>query len=342
MFDEISLKGFKVKNHIVRSATNDYRTKADGVPVEEQFTLYEDLAKNDIGLIFTGHLFVSLPYAKVKDGQTGIYDDSLIEPLARLAAAGKQNGARIVAQINHAGAKSLMVDVPLGPSATDLIGNGTIAKELSKEEIKGIEKDFAAAALRAKKAGFDGIQLHLAHGYLLSQFIDPAINKRTDEYGGNAQNRFRFAEETLHEIKALVGDDFPIFVKINSDTSENNAQYENDLIYMLNQLDELGVKAAELSGYIMARTGEPTGPYFIERAKRVKKATNIPLILVGGMCSLEDAQTALDAGMAMASFCRPLISEPDLIPKLVGGQEKSRCIHCNHCFTDGKCILAKA
>ncbi|MGI6153363.1 MAG: NADH:flavin oxidoreductase [Christensenellaceae bacterium] len=340
MFEEFALRNLRVKNRIVRSALNDYLADENGMPTQEQEELFVRLGQGGAGLIISGHFYVSDPYAKAGMGQTGICSDAYIAPLSKLAAAAQQDGAKVIAQLNHAGARAPLVERPLGPVETDLLGNGVKAKALTPEEMEQIKQDFVAAALRAKKAGFDGVQIHCAHGYLLSQFIDPAVNTREDEFGGNVMGRFKLAEEILFDICAACGEEFPVMVKINSNTTADDEAYEDELAYMLRRMDEIGIAAAELSGTPFALKGKPERPYFIERAAKMADEVGIPLILVGGVASLENAKMAVERGIELVSYGRPFISEQDVASKLQRG-ETPRCVYCNSCVGKGKCILDK-
>jgi len=247
-----------------------------------------------------------------------------------------------VPQINHAGAKSNAAECPVSPSTIKLAG-GKITKALSIDEITQIKEDFISAAYRVKQAEFDGVQVHAAHGYLLSEFISPITNKRNDQYGGTISNRFRIVREIIEGIAIKCGKNFPVFIKINSN-SENDEAYENELLYMLGEFKKLGVTAVELSGYDWRLRSIKEHHYYIERTSKMRETVGIPIILVGGIRNLSDMEVVLDSGIDMVSLSRPLISEPDLITKLKNGQDSAKCISCNKCFglpqKDGRrCIL---
>lgn len=327
----VSLRAIRIKNAVARSATNDYMSDASGEIPPAQVEVYRTLARNQVGLIITGHYFVSSPLGQAKVGQSAGYDDRFLPGLCAVAQAGKEDGARIVAQISHAGAKSRVGETPVAPSAVSA-GDGIVPRPLTKEEIRQIETDFVEAAVRMKRAGFDGVQLHCAHSYLLSQFLDPVYNRRSDEYGGSPENRFRIVREIFEGIRGVLPD-YPILVKINGSTTGDNESYQADFRYYLEELDALGAEAVELSGAVFSPAGKSEGPYFIDQLREIKERTGLPILLVGGMRNLEDMETALDAGAAMVSLSRPLICEPDLILKLLSGQPEAKCIRCNRCFS---------
>lgn len=330
ILEEIQLQHIRVKNRFVRSAVHSFLGTMDGKISEAEFAMYEELAKSDIGLIITGHCSVS-PKGMANDNQTAIYADAFIPQLQRLKQTVSKYGAKIVAQINHAGPRAINNDDLAGVMEREL-KKGKHARALTLEEIDEIRVQFIDAAYRAKQGGMDGVQIHAAHSYLLSQFIDETFNQRTDRYGGSIENRFRLVKEIIVGIQDKCGTDFPVFIKINNDTATNNAWYEADTLYMLNECSHLGVEAAELSGYDFLSQPKTASVYYLERIARLKKAVKLPLILVGGVRSLSDMDAVLTNEIDMVSLGRPLIAEPDLLPKLLGGQEKAKCLGCNRCF----------
>ncbi len=218
-----------------------------------------------------------------------------------------------------------------------------IPKELTLLEIISIEDDFAKAAERAVEVGFDAIQIHAAHGYLISQFLSPASNKRHDKYGGNIDGRMRFLLEIYQKIREVVAEKYPVLIKINcEDFLENGLEFK-DTLYVLKILEEMGLDGVEISGGVRGGKKTPimTGIDSIEKegywkdyAKELKKHLQIPVILVGGLRSYEVIEVLFKKNIAdFFSFSRPLIKEPDLIKKWHNKiYEKSKCISCNKCF----------
>jgi 2,4-dienoyl-CoA reductase-like NADH-dependent reductase (Old Yellow Enzyme family) len=217
-------------------------------------------------------------------------------------------------------------------------------KELTIPDISQIIKAFAQAATRAKKSGYDGVQLHSAHGYLLSQFLSPSFNHRSDKYGGNIENRARALLDTLRAVRNSVGPDFPVLVKMNcQDFSENGLDLE-DSLKVVQMLALKGIDAIELSGGMLnggklnpVRVGiksEKDEAYFLKEAKVFKEKIKVPLILVGGIRSYNLAEKIVAEGMAdYISMCRPLIREPDLINRWKSGDHaKAKCLSDNLCF----------
>lgn len=189
---------------------------------------------------------------------------------------------------------------------------------LTVEEIHAIERRFIQAAVRLQKAGVDGVQLHAAHSYLLSRFIDPTFNQRTDEYGGDVAGRFRMTERIIRGIHEACGPSFPVLIKINIDTKqEDHAAYREDMIWILSRCRELGVSLVELSGVDFINQPKTATLYYLDEAKLLRQAVpQMPLSLVGGVRSLADMEAVLDAGLDAVSLGRSLIAEPDSCQRL--------------------------
>lgn len=344
VFTEVKFNNLKAKNRIVRSATNDYMSNSDGTVSDSQIELYEELAKNNIGMIISGHLFVSEKYAQANKGQMGICDDKHIEGQKRITGVCKSYGATIVAQINHAGGKGRVADKCYAPSAIPAIdGQDIVPETLTLDQINVIKQEYIDGAVRAKKAGYDGVQVHCAHGYLLSEFIDPNYNTRDDIYGGSAPNRFRLAKEIIIGIKKACGEDYPVLIKLNSTVKEQDEEYKDDLIYIIKECEAIGVEAVELSGHLVTYKTLDKKLYFLERAEYIMSKTDMPIILVGGIRTFEDMETALNKGVKMVSLSRPLICQPDAITRLLNG-EQLKCVYCSGCFTiyhkaQKRCVL---
>lgn len=218
-------------------------------------------------------------------------------------------------------------------------------KEATKNEIKYLVKSFADASLRAKKAGFDGVEFHSAHGYVYIQFLSPHYNKRTDEYGGNIENRARIVFETLRAVREKVGKDFLVLIKINcSDFIEDGFSFE-DCKYVCKRLEELGIDAIEISGVVGTQTEDRTvrekglkylekESYFRKYAQEIAEKVNVPIILVGGNRSLDLMNEILNnTKIEYFSLSRPFLREPDLINRWSGeDNSKAKCISCGKCI----------
>lgn len=345
LFEETRLAGMTLANRFVRSATWEGMAGGSG-EVTEQLTDYlVDLTRGGVGLIITGHAYVHR-HGQAGRRQLGIYDDTLIPGLRGMTEKIHDKGGKIVLQLAHAGFfahPKLTGRMPLVVSETTGQDPSSYTK-LTGEAIGEIVRAFAEAAARAKMAGFDGVQIHAAHGYLLSQFLSPAFNRRHDEYGGSIENRARALLETYQEIRRLVGREYPVLVKMNcADFCENGLSLE-DSIEVGKMLEAAGIDAIELSGGLL--TGGAMSPsrvginraekeaYFRSEAKAFRRQIKVPLLLVGGIRSYEVAEELLAEGTAdFISLCRPLIREPGLINRWKDGDHsRATCVSDNQCF----------
>ena len=225
--------------------------------------------------------------------------------------------------------------------------SGDPRKEITSRDIQNLVFAFAQAAQRAKTAGFDGIEIHSAHGYLLSQFLSPAFNKRQDEYGGPIENRTRIHLSICQAIRNVVGKDYPLLIKMNCADFMENGITANDSLQAAKLFSQVGFDAIELSGGIIragrlspSRQGihsEDQEAYFKDHARKMKREIPVPLILVGGLRSFEVASRLVEEGIAdYISMSRPFIREPDLVNRWKNGDcRKAACRSDNLCFHPG-------
>lgn len=335
----------EVPNRIVRSATAECTADDAGVPGPRLAELYRDLARGGVGLIVSGHAFVAIG-GRCHPGMTGAYSDDLIPHLARLASAAHDGGGLVAMQINHGGAQCDPRVTPkrVAPSErADQDPNG--CRALATEEITAIVDAYAQAARRANAAGFDAVQIHGAHGYLVSQFLSPLTNRRDDEWGGTLQNRMRFLREIARAVRAQVGPDYPFFVKLGvCDADESGLSLEDGMLVVAS-LREMGFDGVEIShGIGMPKLPSPPADAsparreasFLDWGKEAKRATRLPVILVHGMRSREAMEEVLATRSAdFVSICRPLICEPDLPNRFQAGeQDAASCITCGKCWPE--------
>jgi len=345
MFEEIDINGMKPANRFVRSATWEGLAEDNGAVTPKLLDCMTALAGGGVGLIITSHAYVEKA-GQAGPWQLGVYSNDLIPGLAAMVQSVHRKNGKIVLQLAHAGCfanATLAGEAPLAVSLNEGSGNPP-RTELTKETIARIANAFGDAAVRAKKAGFDGVQIHAAHGYLLSQFLSPAFNRRTDEYGGPIQNRARALMETLRAVRKAVGPDYPVLVKLNSRDDIENGLTPEDALIVGKMLAENGIDAIELSGGCLigkrlspSRTkidSEEKEAYFRQEAKAMRAQTGVPLILVGGNRSFEMAGRLLSDGTAdILSMSRPLIREPGLFNRWKAGDTaRAACISCNLCF----------
>jgi 2,4-dienoyl-CoA reductase-like NADH-dependent reductase (Old Yellow Enzyme family) len=203
--------------------------------------------------------------------------------------------------------------VALAPSAVSHLITRTLAREAAVDELKAIQQKFAKAALRAKEAGYDGVEIHAAHGFLLSQFMTPYYNRRSDAYGGTVENRSRMLLETYDAIRGTVGKDFPIWAKVNSTDGIDGGLTLDDCRYLCGKLTEHGVDAIEVSGKWFPMPEEARA-YFKDAARIVAGENNVPVILTGGNRSCGDMTRLLnETSIAYFGIARPFVNEPNLI-----------------------------
>lgn len=337
LFDPCTLGGLNLRNRICRSATNDYAGNPDGTVSAVQMDIYRQLAENKVGLIITGHACVCAD-GRNDARQNRMDDDRFLAGQRELTDMVHRLGGCIVQQINHSGGKcpeAVVGGAPAAPSAL-AYAPGVQARALTQAEIVRIEDDFAAAAVRSKAAGYDGVQVHCAHGYLLSEMIDPAWNQRTDVYGGSADNRFRMARETLQKVRHAVGNNYPVFIKVHVNVQGDMQAYTPALVRFLNFCADLGVTAAELSGYDFAAQPPEARRFYLEQAAYLHTQTTLPLIPVGGLKDRTDMQAALQCGMTLVSAARPFICQPQFVHLL----ERDGVSSCRGCFGCFRCYQA--
>ncbi len=365
-FNPLCLKNIKLKNRFVRSATYEGMSDKYGFPNPELGLLYEELISNDIAMIITGFCYISKTGRSMQPYQCGIDNDNKISAWKDLLSKARQNTSTpIIMQLAHSGRQTIeSITQQNVISSTKKRSSYFKSKPkiMSEKDIQKVIKEFGDAALRAKKAGFDGIQLHAAHGYLIHQFVSSKINNRKDKWG---KDKFLFLYEIIKDVRTKCGSYYPIFLKISAE--------DEWLSYQLNNLD---IEAIEISygtmdeAFNIFRGSLPLkrileyNPFIAKQsklkkilweklffpiiklkqipfsenynryfAKKLKKFIKIPIILVGGIRSIDSIQDIIQSKDANAvSLCRPLICEPNLIKKFKNNLSiKSKCSNCNCC-----------
>lgn len=344
LFETTSIKNLTLSNRFVRSATYSGMASADGTVTSKMIDLMVNLAKGGVGLIISAYAYV-LREGIMHPRALGIYSDSVISGLRKMVDAVHQVEGKIVVQLAHGGAQARTMQHTgqnlMGPS--DMTRNdGAPVRAMTREDIQLIVSAFGLAATRAKQAGFDGVQLHGAHGYLLSEFLSPFFNKRTDVYGGNLANRSRFVLDVYDRVRSAVGEQYPVMIKLNSEDFVQGGVTVDQMLQIATRLDAVGIDIIELSGGIgnMWKTEAPPiriaqkGVYYYAAAKRFKKCIDVPMMLVGGIRSFEEATQLVVEGTAdYVSLCRPLIRDPTLINRWKSGDmQESTCISCRACM----------
>jgi len=346
LFETTSIGTLTLANRFVRSATWEGMAARNGAPTQKLINLMVLLAQGGVGLIITGHAYVS-PEGQAGPWQLGIHRDDFIDDLQEMTNAVHDAGGKIVVQLAHAGchANSELSSLEaIGPSAMEN-EKGPLCREMTSEDIQRITASFGQAALRASRAGFDGVQVHAAHGYLLSEFLSPFYNKRTDQYGGSLENRMRIVIDIAREIRENVGYEFPVMIKMNSEDFVEGGLTVDEMLQAAAVLEQAGIDAMELSGgtmysgkYVAVRRGKLKDKedevYYLEAAKRYKAAIKTPLMLVGGIRSFDVAERLVNEGITdYISLARPLIREPGLVNRWKSGDTgRANCQSDNLCF----------
>jgi 2,4-dienoyl-CoA reductase-like NADH-dependent reductase (Old Yellow Enzyme family) len=347
LFEPTTINGMTLNNRFVRSATYEAMAALDGTVQQPLLDCMAELARGQVGLIITGHTYVARE-GKAGPRQMGIYDDTMLDGLKRLTSVIHENGGVVAVQLAHAGKKGIGKGeyAALGP--VDVVDEDGVLQALAMtgEAIQETILAFGDAAERAVKAGFDAVQIHSAHGYLLSQFLSPYFNTRKDAYGGSLDNRARLLLEVYEEVRQRVGEDFPVLVKINAEDFLEGGLTVAEMVQVARMLEERGIDAIEMSGgtfesgkFIPSRVGtsksEEREVYYRTAAAAYKKEVKVPLILVGGFLSLPIAEEVVTSQLAdYVALSRPLIREPHLVQRwMQGDRRKASCISCNKCFT---------
>jgi 2,4-dienoyl-CoA reductase-like NADH-dependent reductase (Old Yellow Enzyme family) len=348
LFKKTVIGGIELNNAIVRSATATFMSDEKGYVTSEVKQVYKDLSEGEIGLIVFEDTGVGKVTLEPKHLMIG--NDSYIDGYKDIVDQIHFTGGKTIMQLSHSGIlrkDENMVDV----------SDGFSEHLISKEDISEIIGLFGNAAVRAQKAGFDGVQIHAAHGYFLSKFLSPFFNRRNDEYGGSIENRTRIVVEILNDIKNKCGADYPVFLKINSSDfmKEENTNTLTEAKQIAVFLDKAGIDAIEVSGGV--ENGEYScvrekilkpeqEAYHLENALQIAREVSTSVIVVGGMRSPEVINRVLEDNQDIkgVAIARPLISEPHLVKRWKEGNiAKARCISCNKCFNlnGATCIFNK-
>lgn len=348
IFDSVDLGSLTLQNRIVRSATWERKADEKGHLTRKLSKVYEELARGNIGMIITGYAFVH-PEEQPNPRMMGICDDFFIEEYQGLTRKVHDSGGRIVMQIVYGGTRTRFSPEKRaiwGPSAVPEYSTGVVAEEMTAGDIHSLVKVFGDAAARVKKSGFDGVQIHGAHGYLLGQFLSPLHNQRKDRYGGTRENRARIILEVFEEVRGRVGTSFPVMIKINSEDLVPGGATLEDCRFVCRALSAMGIDAIEISGGIGA-AGTPYAPhlavpserdeaYFAKAAAVVAAEVDVPVILVGGLRTPAVMQRLLETTeIACFALSRPFLAEPHLVKRWESGDlTRAKCLSCNQCRTD--------
>ncbi|MHB8764413.1 MAG: oxidoreductase [Deferrisomatales bacterium] len=347
VFEPVPIGPLTARNRLVRSATWLGLSTLEGEVTDAQVHRYAELAAGGAGTIVTGYASVS-PEGRQMPRMLGAHDDAFVPGLRRLAQAIRGGGALAGLQIVHAGGQTRSEWIggrtPVAPSFVPSPQYPEMPRELTADEIARVVADFGQAARRAREAGFDFVQLHAAHGYLVNQFLSPATNQRSDRYGGDLRHRFRFLQEVIAAAQGAAGADFPVAIKLSGCDFVPGGFEVDDAGRVAEWLELRGLAFIEVSGGTPAsgdlgpvRAGAAAGQgeaYLRDLAVAVKRRVGMPIALVGGLRRLETLEDLLLEGAAdLFSLSRPLIWEPGLPRRWAAGDRgPARCIGCNGCF----------
>lgn len=350
-----------IKNRLVRAATSETMATETGAVTPDLIDLHQTLAANGVGLSLLGHAFVhargqSLP------NQTGIHNDAMIPGLAQLTEAVHRAGGKIFAQLAHAGNQGGMPDIAqLAPSSTANALTGAVAEAASDEEVEEVVDAFGLAAVRAVDAGFDGVHIHAANGYLISSFNSPHSNTRSDRWGGDAERRSRLLTRVYQSVRKAVGSDFPVTAKVGMVDQVGGGLQLAESAERVRALASLGLDGVEVSVGLMASGADschkyvavdrrraiadhlyhrmfspPASEAYFEPFARAIRAVvpDLALLLVGGIRTTETVERVLAEGSCdFVCLARPLIREPDLVAQIEAGRRgRLDCTSCNLCL----------
>ncbi|WP_065377678.1 NADH:flavin oxidoreductase/NADH oxidase family protein [Gemella sanguinis] len=333
LFTPITLpNGTTIKNRFFKSAMSEGMGTKNFQPKKNIATLYKRWAEGGTGLIITGNIMID-PKGTAEPGNIVFDKNSNMEILKDWAKQGQQHGAKVMVQINHPGKQvpKTIAKETVAPSAVPL-GNGlnklfSTPRALTTSEVEELVQKFITSAKVAKDAGFSGVQIHAAHGYLISQFLSPHDNRRTDKYGGSLENRMRFLKEIYLGMREELGKDFPIGIKINSTDFKEAGLTEEDSLETIVELANLGLDFVEISGgtyerpAMMGATSTSSNKvFFAEYSKKLKQKVNIPVIVTGGIRSINAMNTLLnDNTTDFIGIARPLTIDPNIPNKIKQG-----------------------
>lgn len=350
LFEPVKIKNMALPNRFVRSATYDGCAQSNGQVSDKQMKLYTDLAAGGVGLIVTGITFVHSS-GQILPFQNSIAGENFIPGLKKLTAAVHHRGAKIAVQLFHAGrerarfikdgneqalAPSFIHDDPYFPEKY---------RSMTEDEIWNIIQTFGDAAQRAREAEFDAVQVHGAHAFLFSQFLSPFTNHRDDQWGGTLENRLRFHREVYRDIKAKVGDDYPILIKLGVQDGFAGGLELSEGKVAARLLDQCGFDSLEISQGLRGKPYAETEfrtkinrpdqeAYFRHWCKEIKNEVRAPVMMVGGLRTFGLMEEIVQNREAdFISLCRPFIREPGIINDWISGShQRAKCISCNKCL----------
>ena len=300
LFEELKAKNIDFKNRIIMPPMATAKADDKGHITQDILDYYQEKTCDELfSTVIIEHNFIDA-LGKASHNQVSIADDSSIEGLKKLAKIIRNNGSHAIVQISHAGSstnKDVIGESPVAPSAIKNPSNAKASqtRELTIEEIKEIEDKFRDAAVRVREAGFDGVEIHSAHGYLLDQFLSPLTNKRTDEYGGDIKNRIKIHLEIIKKVREKVGEDYPIFLRLGAGDDMDGGLTKEDSVYAAKSFEKAGVDVLDISGGMCKFSIDDTSAGFFDYlSKPIYDEVDIPVILTGGVKTGQDVEDILN------------------------------------------------
>lgn len=332
--------GTTLKNRLVKASTSEGLATASGGPSTQHLDLYRRWADGGAGLVVTGGVMVDSEH-RSDPGDVVVTDDRHLDMLRSWATAGTVNDTQLWMQLNHPGKQSpkSVNTFPVAPSAVPVVGGigryFATPRELTVSDIELTVWRFGYTALIARETGFSGVQIQAGHGFLINQFLSPADNLRTDNYGGDLDGRMRLLVEIYQAVREQVGEDFPVSVKLNSSDGIPGGFDEDESLEVAKKLSDLGVDVIEISGGTYANplmqgdtvdaSGSTGEIFFADHARRVREAVDVPVLLTGGFRCAADAERGLDEGMAdLIGMARPMVLNPELANRIINDGDRDR------------------
>jgi 2,4-dienoyl-CoA reductase-like NADH-dependent reductase (Old Yellow Enzyme family) len=366
------IAGLELRNRIIRSGCFEGMCPG-GSPSDALLEHHREVAAG--GTAMTTVAYCSVSFDGRAFGHEIWMREEIVPGLRKLTDAVHLEGAAVNIQLGHCGFfsnKNVIGRRPIGASRKFCTFRYTFAHEMTEEEINRVKEDFGKAAALAIKAGFDAVEIHSGHGYLLSQFLSPYTNLRKDSYGGSLENRMRFPASVIKHVRETVGPEFPILIKMNLSDGFKGGLELDEAVEIAKRYEAEGASALVLSGGFTAKTPfymmrgriplkewlqgpksivEKTGlrvfgnlfvqaypfeeMFFLEESRKVREAVSIPVVLIGGICSIDNMEKAMEEGFEFVELGRALIRDPDLVRRMERGDwEASNCDHCNRCVAE--------
>lgn len=353
LYQQTNIGSLELKNRFIRSGTWMKKATEEGRLTPDLINEYKKLTTGNLGMVIAGYSRVN-EHERANNCMIGMYDDKFIPELQQFTKMFHDNDTLVGIQIAMGGTQihyqgevdwEIMSPSPAVVKRTDGDGNeiDIVVPEMLVDQIQAVIDDFVAAARRVQQAGFDMVQLHAGHGYFLSQWMNPELNRRSDAYG---QDRGKFIIDLYKAVRVELGADYPIAIKINSEEKIGDQSNHQAMLDLCVRLDELGINLIEVSGCAPSRTKVRVEDesYFKTFATKLSSNVDCPVMLTGGNKTFSKFdQLIADTGIEFIGLSRPLVSEPDLVAKWnQNPQKESRCISCNHCHrVTYQCVFDK-